>query len=115
MSGRIVSIDGRPSLLPFPVAMQVEAPGGTLLVLQCPIGVASPVSIVKLSDAGKVEWTAEPCAWPPQHDPYVDVAVDDGRIHARSASGWLIELDAASGAGTLAGRSEQIDPIGQVG
>jgi len=104
--GRITSVGGRLCLMPFPIVAEVAVDDGVLLLLRCPVGIASPVSVVKVGADGVIRWTAEPCAWPPRHDPYVDVVAVDGRLIATSASGWAVELDAATGTGSLIGRAD---------
>jgi hypothetical protein len=92
--------------MPFPIVSELAVADGTLLLLRCPVGVASPISLVKMTDEGAIAWVAEPCAWPPAHDPYVEAWVDGDRTLARSASGWVIELDALTGAGSLVGHGD---------
>ena len=97
----ITRIGGRLCLMPYPIVAQVPVVDGTLLILRCPVGVAQPLSLVKVGDDGSIKWTAEPCAWPPQHDPYVEAWLEDDQIRARSALGWVIALDNATGTGQL--------------
>ena len=46
--GRITSVGGRLCLMPFPIVAEVAVDDGVLLLLRCPIGIASPISVVKI-------------------------------------------------------------------
>lgn len=95
------AIGDRICVLPFPVLAELAVPRGAIVILRIPTGIASTTSLVMIGDGGSVQWVAEPCAWPPDHDPYVEAWLDDGELFARSASGWTIRIDQATGAGTL--------------
>jgi hypothetical protein len=97
----IVTVGDRVVVLPFPVVSSVDVPGGVVFVVAPPVGIASPISMIVVDDDGTIRWVAEPCAWPPAHDPYVHVELVDDRLLAESAQGWHIAIDLRTGAGTM--------------
>ena len=50
----LTRIGGRLCLMPYPIVAQVPVVDGTLLVLRCPVGVAQPVSLVKVGDDWRI-------------------------------------------------------------